>query len=1288
MAAEVIIVMMDKMKIISLIPALMIGAGIVAAPENLLKRQFESGNLDAVNSTETPREFDAQGRMLRWRNVMGTKELCPAYEAWRTQAVDDPEVKHTMKLVFRRPVTLGTLFAFAADQVPQSFSVGGKSCAGAGIFNLSNPVSSIDFSADKIGVKVQENWASFKNLSAAPANYQFSLLTIAAIPDAVENLAPLAKVKVSSTGFAKKAEQLVNSPAGLTDGSTCNYWRSDKNDAAPEAVLEFSSPVTAKYLGFYFGNQVFGDLPQKITAYGQEDGQWRQIAELTEFIKEPHNARRLYLLDVPAGKSFEKFRFVFQPVKDRVAVSELMVLGMSGANQGLKPMVADADAEAVKHWVIPARAGEYLAGMAVENTAGKRVRNLAPAFARDGEFIVHWDGLDDRGETVVPGEYLLHGAIAPEFAAKFESSVYMPNPVPWVTPGRTGGWLSDHVPASTIEVLDDQIWVGAPFAEAGDTIMSLDANGKKLWGVRWLNLAGAAKIRAYNHKLYIAAGGGWIGKKAVVTELDPKTKEFKSIVNIDIPADVTVPGNWTLPVLSGLAVNDKNIFLTFVGADRIMVFGKDGRQAKDIALPCAGALRIVNQELWAISGNKLVVIDQETGKVSREIIKSGLTAPADFAVNNDNMIAVADAPASQVKLFSPDGKLLRAIGSGKSRAPGKYDPLIIEKPSAVNFDQHGRLWVAEASTLPKRIAVWSADGKLVQEFLGPGRYECGSWLDPDDVDTYYAEGMVFKRDGGKWQLQNIYLDQRSETVKKLTNKVMVAERPVRKHGKLFLLSDRHWAAHSIWGGEVTGPDNVLKPRFAIGSDGNRTYLWNDLDRNGEMSPNEMKYLPQKYSPLQWNCRFGEDLSACFVLDNRDVMKIEPVWKNGLPYYDADHAQLIYQLPTGSAPVAIAPLDDNNKVLINRNPLSCIDSTDGETLWTYPNLLPGNSHDSPLPKEGDILHTLNIEGVVDVPGFGKVFMLNGNKGVRYIFSTDGLYLGRIFGDQRLTPPLSIEKVAPGQDLSGYSLMDEAFCGTFTRNADGAVRFAGGKNHHTIMTVEGLDRLRRYDEKFNLSPQDAQTAALRAGERRQKELDQVLDPTAVVIRGKLYYRWKLWLDGGDFKGEFTVIDPAQMANSGDDWRMLFKSGGSVNVELGSHNTLPIRPGDVRLLFGMFQGKPVCVAYRYKVDSGAEVREFTSPISKVAVDKVEMLKSAKIEIDRKGDGYTLKFSIPANELPVLANPVVYGDVGVIYSDADGRINRYNLYRYSPVKGATADVPSEIRLSPQYFQKLNLNP
>ena len=98
------------------------------------------------------------------------------------------------------------------------------------------------------------------------------------------------------------------------------------------------------------------------------------------------------------------------------------------------------------------------------------------------------------------------------------------------------------------------------------------------------------------------------------------------------------------------------------------------------------------------------------------------------------------------------------------------------------------------------------------------------------------------------------------------------------------------------------------------------------------------------------------------------------------------------------------------------PLTCISQTTGRTLWTYRNAYPSNSHDSPLPEPGEIQHTLNVEGEVSVPNFGKVFLLNGNKGVRYLFSGDGIFLGTLFADQRLAEPLSISNVREGMDLT--------------------------------------------------------------------------------------------------------------------------------------------------------------------------------------------------------------------------------------------------------------------------------
>ena len=75
----------------------------------------------------------------------------------------------------------------------------------------------------------------------------------------------------------------------------------------------------------------------------------------------------------------------------------------------------------------------------------------------------------------------------------------------------------------------------------------------------------------------------------------------------------------------------------------------------------------------------------------------------------------------QVKVFSPAGKLLRAIGKAGEPATGDYDPLHMNNPNGLGIDSQGRVWVAEDDYHPKRVSLWTAEGELLRGFLRPGR---------------------------------------------------------------------------------------------------------------------------------------------------------------------------------------------------------------------------------------------------------------------------------------------------------------------------------------------------------------------------------------------------------------------------------------------------------------------------------------------------------------------------------------------------------------------------------------
>ena len=146
--------------------------------------------------------------------------------------------------------------------------------------------------------------------------------------------------------------------------------------------------------------------------------------------------------------------------------------------------------------------------------------------------------------------------------------------------------------------------------------------------------------------------------------------------------------------------------------------------------------------------------DDNASKLPRPavLVAAGLQDPQGLALDAGGNVYVSDwGDSHQVKVFDAGGKLLRSIGDGSRPAVGPYNPNHMNHPNGLTLDGHGRLWVAETDKSPKRLSVWSPDGKLLNALYGPPQYGGGGWLDPmDKTRFFYADegGMELKLD---WQ---------------------------------------------------------------------------------------------------------------------------------------------------------------------------------------------------------------------------------------------------------------------------------------------------------------------------------------------------------------------------------------------------------------------------------------------------------------------------------------------------------------------------------------------------------
>jgi hypothetical protein len=177
------------------------------------------------------------------------------------------------------------------------------------------------------------------------------------------------------------------------------------------------------------------------------------------------------------------------------------------------------------------------------------------------------------------------------------------------------------------------------------------------------------------------------------------------------------------------------------------VDAKQGKITSRIPLPNPRGVSFDAQgRLLALSGKQLVRFATFSNK-PETLIPAGLDDPRHIAVDATSSFLITDrGNAHLVKVFSPAGKQIGSIGKPGAPAIGPYDPLHLNNPNGLAVDTQGRVWVAECDNYPRRVSVWTADGKLVRAFYGPTEYGGGGVLDPQDNSRFYYKGMEFQLD--------------------------------------------------------------------------------------------------------------------------------------------------------------------------------------------------------------------------------------------------------------------------------------------------------------------------------------------------------------------------------------------------------------------------------------------------------------------------------------------------------------------------------------------------------------
>jgi hypothetical protein len=709
--------------------------------------------------------------------------------------------------------------------------------------------------------------------------------------------------------------------------------------------------------------------PDNLNPKDAPESHWKPVAEYVgiqhnypsqfwpNFLRFPKTVKtraiRLRALEAGANKSHAN-----NNDGKRVWLGELMAVRAIG-DEPLAAPESELTSEVTPNAPIPVKfhlSRPGIVSLIIEKPDGFRIRNLVsetpfPA----GENTVWWDGTDDLGRDadaaehgvyniparhVEPGEYRIRGIVRDEIRPFFEFTVYTTGTPPWSTEDNTGAWLANHtppqaaafVPAEHSPTGNPVVYLGSYVTEGPSGLAWVDpATGRKRGGKKWIGgVWTAAPFLAHdngpkaNPETHVYVGSTWETEKGSdigelrITALTAKGD--KEILKLNLgklkPATPGVSER-TEDLLGGIAAHNGTIVASMHLDDKLLfIDATTGKVTEEIPLKMPSGVAFDAQgRLLVISGKSVVRFENDKPVT---LISSGLDEPKGITVAADGSIFVSDWGSSHnIKVHSSAGKLVSTIGKPGIPSAGKYDPLRMNRPHGIAIDDRSQLWVTENDYLPKRVSVWSTDGRLVNAFYGPGKYGGGGALDPiDKAKFYYAdEGrgtLEFRLDWekGTWSLENI-LHRRTEQDLKLSFRAGAPEQALYHEGRRYFTNA--WNSNPT-GGHGTAflfveKDGIARPTAAMGNalrwdvlkteafksrwpdgvdrnakrDPDLFFIWSDLNDDADVQADEVTFTKGRCGGVT----VMPDLSFCLARIEGRTLRLGPIGftQTGIPIYD-------------------------------------------------------------------------------------------------------------------------------------------------------------------------------------------------------------------------------------------------------------------------------------------------------------------------------------------------------------------------------------------------------------------
>ncbi len=755
--------------------------------------------------------------------------------------------------------------------------------------------------------------------------------------------------------------------------------------------------------------------------------------------------------------------------------------------------------------------------LAVDDKQGHRVRNLVPALPRPaGKNTERWDGLDDDGKPVEPGEYAYKLIYHDDIHVRYVMSFANPGNPTWETSDGKGGFYGDHTAPQGAAAAGDYVALATPMGEGGKHLIGLSLEGQRLWGLPNRSAFDGGRISLATDGKVLWVGNE--GKESTVYRVDIATGRYapwaqtaKDASGQETPVlDLKVS---EAPGMAGAEHPPVNLVAIALGGGELGVClqrenllkildAGTGRTKAQLPVEAPAAVVRAGTGWIVLSRGRLLRYGAAgTGAAfTPELFPDGYALASDAA---GNVYLSVRGDDQNVKVFSPAGKRLREIGAKGGRPlQGPYRPDAMRNPAQIAIDGRGRLWVAEETKNPKRTSLWNAaTGALVRDFAGTTAYAAAGSINPFDPTMAFSNDTVYRIDLDKGTSRPVYSTGPGGNPDEIFPPAVhstVASKTVLYEGKTYVFSPgagpssvdctlwdgTNWrAVASVGQVPNAAPGKMprhwgrfLHPLFQ--QHGGQFYSWADANGDGLVQADELRFAPAALdgSPAEtfsyyWGALPDDAGTVAMMVRKKPVLfrfPIASVTPAGAPIYDVAKPEIVRadrDLLGGGNGEGMVAGGGSGRFYLNQDPLVAVEK-DGHVVDGYPNkfISVHGSHRASAARPGYLIGPSQIFGTADLgPEIGEVFYLGGNLGEDYLFTNDILYVQTLFKDTRGLFQMP-SQAAKGMSMDETTAGGESFGGNFLRTADGKCYVVRGGTDARVMEITGLDSIRRLQGKF--------------------------------------------------------------------------------------------------------------------------------------------------------------------------------------------------------------------------------